>query len=145
MRQFSPMSSCCRLLLLPGDVATSRNTISCGSFLENERVSHQTFEKVTPYHKMRHGKMLKMSVIKSNAILKNVEIPANYLTLSPLDGPYGPMTNTGKDDFLGGLVQNSVNVLMAVFYNSLRFHLSYLTMLPPEKRRIIWVLTVNWK
>ena len=24
------------------------------------------------------------------------------LTLSPLDGPYGPMTNIGKDDFSGG-------------------------------------------
>ena len=28
---------------------------------------------------------------------------------------------------------------MAVFYNSLRFQLSYLTLLPPEKRRIVWV------
>ena len=42
-----------------------------------------------------------------------------------------------------GLSTNIVNVLMGVFYNSLRFHLSDLNMLPPEKRRIIWVLTVN--
>ena len=47
------------------------------------------------------------------------------LTLSPLDGLYGLMTNTGKDNFSGGYVQNIVNVLMAVFYNSLRFHLSF--------------------
>ena len=53
------------------------------------------------------------------------------------------MTYTGKDDFSGAEVQNIVNVLMAVFYKSLRFHLSYLTILPPEERRIIWVLTVN--
>ena len=65
------------------------------------------------------------------------------LTLSPLDGPYGPMTNTGKDDFSGGYVHNILNVLMAVFHNSVRCHLSYLNMLPPEKRRIIWILKVN--
>ena len=52
------------------------------------------------------------------------------LTLSPLDEPYGPTTDTEKDNFSGGVVQNIVKVLMAVFYNSLRFHLSYLTMLP---------------
>ena len=59
------------------------------------------------------------------------------VTLSPLDGPYGPKTNTGIDNFSGGSVENIVNVLIAVFYNSLRFHLSYLTMQPPEKRRIL--------
>ena len=63
------------------------------------------------------------------------------LTRSPLDRPYGPMTNTGKVDFSGSCVQNIVHVLMAVFYNSLCFHPRYLTMLPLEKRRIIWVLT----
>ena len=66
------------------------------------------------------------------------------LTLSLLDGPYSPKTNTGKDNFSGGQVQKIVNILMAVFYNSLRFHQSYLTMLPPAKRGIIWVLTANW-
>ena len=43
----------------------------------------------------------------------NVKVP---LTLSPLEGPYGPMTNTRKDNFSGG-VQNIVYVLMAVFHN----------------------------
>ena len=61
----------------------------------------------------------------------------SLLTLSPLDGPYGSMTNTGKDNFSWGYAQNIVNVLMAVFDNSLRFHLTYLTMLSPEKRRFI--------
>ena len=65
------------------------------------------------------------------------------LSLSPLDGPYGPNTNTVKNNFAGGKMQNIVNVLMAVFYNSFRFHLIYLAMFPPEKRRIIWVLTVD--
>ena len=65
------------------------------------------------------------------------------LTLSPPDGPYGPMTNTVRFNFSGGEVRYIVNVLMAVFYNSLRFHPLYLTMLPPEKRRFIWVLTVE--
>ena len=53
-------------------------------------------------------------------------------------GPYGPMRNTIKFNFSGGKVQNIVNVLMAVFKNSLRFHSLYLTMLPPEKCRFIW-------
>ena len=65
------------------------------------------------------------------------------LTLSPLDGSYGPITNTVKVNFSGGKVQNIVNVLMAFFYNSLCFHLLYLTMRPPEKRIFIWVLTVE--
>ena len=37
------------------------------------------------------------------------------LTLSPPDGSFGPMTNTVKDNFLGGEVQNIVDILMAVF------------------------------
>ena len=61
------------------------------------------------------------------------------LSLSPPDGPYGPMTNTVKDNFSGGNVQKLVNVLMAVFHTGSRFHLIYLTMPPPEKRRFIWV------
>ena len=77
-----------------------------------------------------------------SVLLKDVPLELRF-TLSPLDGPYGLMTNTGKDDFSRGEVQNIVNVLMAVFYNSLCFHLSYLTMLPLEKRIIIWVLIVN--
>ena len=56
----------------------------------------------------------------------------SLLTLSPLDGPYGPQTNTEKDYLPGGGVQNGVNVLMAVFYDSSRFYLIYFTMLPPE-------------
>ena len=56
------------------------------------------------------------------------------------------MTNLAKDYFSGGKVQNVVNFLMAVFYNSLRVHLMYLTMyLSPEKRRFIRILTVKWK
>ena len=53
------------------------------------------------------------------------------LTLSSPDGPYGLMTNNVKFNFSGGKIQSIANVLMAVFYNSLRFHLLYLTMLPP--------------
>ena len=60
------------------------------------------------------------------------------LTLSPPDGPDGPTTNHVKDIFSGGKVQNIVDVLTAVFYNSLRFHLVFLTMMPPEKRSFIW-------
>ena len=67
----------------------------------------------------------------------------SQLTLSPLDGPYSPTTNTGKDNFSGGKVQNIVNVLMAVFYNSLCILLIHLTMVPPEKCRFICVLTVK--
>ena len=52
------------------------------------------------------------------------------LTLAPLDGPYGPQTNTVTDYLPGGKIQNIVNVLMAVFYDSLRFNLIYLIMLP---------------
>ena len=52
------------------------------------------------------------------------------LSLSPPNGPYGPKTNIVKGNFSGGKVQNIVNVLMAVFYNSLCFHLIYFTMLP---------------
>ena len=40
------------------------------------------------------------------------------LTISPPDGQNGPMTNHVKDYFSGGKIQNIVNVLMAVFYNS---------------------------
>ena len=47
------------------------------------------------------------------------------LTLSLLDGPYGPNTNTVKDKVAGGKEQNIVNVLKAASYNSLRFHLIY--------------------
>ena len=65
------------------------------------------------------------------------------LTLSPLDGPYGPNTNTVINTFSGGKLQNIVKFLMALFYNSLRFHLTYLAMFPPEKRRILWVLPVD--
>ena len=65
------------------------------------------------------------------------------LTLSSLDGPYGPMPNILKINFAGGKVQNIVNVLMEVFYNSLRLHLTYLTMLPPVTRRFLWFLTVQ--
>ena len=65
------------------------------------------------------------------------------LTLSPTDGPYGPMTNSVKSNFSGGKVQNNVNVLMAVFHNSLRFHLIFLAMLPSEKHRFIWVLKIG--
>ena len=61
------------------------------------------------------------------------------LTLSQLDEPYGPMANIVKDNFSGGKVQNILIVLMAVFYNSLRSHLIYLTLPPPEKCRFIWV------
>ena len=35
------------------------------------------------------------------------------LTLSPLDGPFGPNKNTVKKNFSGSKVQNIVNVLMA--------------------------------
>ena len=68
--------------------------------------------------------------------MKDIYQLALVLTLSAPYGPYGPMTNTVKI-FRGGggKVQNMVNVLMAVFYNSLRFHLFCLTMLPPEKLR----------
>ena len=59
------------------------------------------------------------------------------------DEPNRPMTNTVKDNFSGGNIQNIIDALMAVFYNSLRFHLIYLTILPPEKRGFIWVLTVK--
>ena len=59
------------------------------------------------------------------------------ITLSPPDGPYGSMTNTVKNNFSRGKVKNTVNFLMAVLHNSLRFHLIYLTMLPPEKHRFI--------
>ena len=48
-----------------------------------------------------------------------------------------------KNLFFGGKVQNIVNVLMEVFYNSLHFRLIYLTMLPPEKRGFLLVLTVK--
>ena len=64
---------------------------------------------------------------------------AEVLTLSTPDGPCGPMTNTVKVNFSGGKVQNIVHVLRTVFYNSLHFHLLYLTMLHPEKRRFTWV------
>ena len=63
---------------------------------------------------------------------------AHMLTLSPPDGLYGPMINSVNDNFSGGNVQNIANVLMAVFHTSLRFHLTYLTMVPPEKLRFIW-------
>ena len=62
---------------------------------------------------------------------------------SPPDGPCGPMKNIVKDNFSGDKVQNIVIVLMAVFYNSLRFHLIYLTLLSPEMYRFIWVPTVK--
>ena len=65
------------------------------------------------------------------------------LTLAPLDWPYGPMTNTLQETLSGGKVQIIVDFLTAVFYNSLRFDLTYSTMLPPEKRRTILVLTVK--
>ena len=52
------------------------------------------------------------------------------LTLSPPDGPNGPMTNIVKDNFSEGKVQNIAIVLMTVFYNILRFHPVYLTLLP---------------
>ena len=61
------------------------------------------------------------------------------LPLSPLDQPYGPQTKTVQDNLPGGKVQNVVIILKAVFYDSLRFQLSYLTMLPPEKRRLVGV------
>ena len=54
-----------------------------------------------------------------------------------------PQTNTVKDNLPGGKVQNAVNVLMAVFYDSLRFQTSYLSMLPTEKRRFVRVLTAK--
>ena len=65
------------------------------------------------------------------------------LTLSLPDGPYVPMTNIIKDNFSGGKVQNIVIILMAVFYDSLRFHLIYLTLLPPEKCIFVWVPTIK--
>ena len=65
------------------------------------------------------------------------------LTLSLPDGPYGPLTNTVINNISGGEIQNTVNFLMVVFHNSLRFHLIYSTMLPPKKRRFIWILTVK--
>ena len=37
------------------------------------------------------------------------------LTLSPLEGPYGPMTNNGKDDFSGGLSTKYCKCSLAVF------------------------------
>ena len=46
--------------------------------------------------------------------------------------PYGPVANIVKDNFSGDKVENIVIVLMAVFYNSLRFHLICLN-LPPLK------------
>ena len=49
--------------------------------------------------------------------MNNIRVSKD-LTLSPLDEPYGPMTNTGKDKFSGGKVQNIVNAPMAVFYSS---------------------------
>ena len=42
------------------------------------------------------------------------DIFSTTFNLSPLDGPYGPMTNTVKDNFSGGKVKKIVNVLMAV-------------------------------
>ena len=65
------------------------------------------------------------------------------ITLSPLDGPYGLHTNTVKDNLPEGKIQNIVNVLMEVLYDSLRFNLIYLIMLRPEKRRFVGVLTVK--
>ena len=44
-----------------------------------------------------------------------IEFP---LTLTPQDRPYGPMSNIVKINFSGGKVQNIVNVLMKVFFNS---------------------------
>ena len=41
--------------------------------------------------------------------------------------------------FQGGSVKNIVIVLMIVYYNSLRIYLIYLTLLPPEECRFIWV------
>ena len=63
--------------------------------------------------------------------------PELRLALSPPDGPYGQKINTAKGHFTGGKVRNIVVVLTAVFYNSLRFHLT------PKKSIFIWVLTVN--
>ena len=54
-----------------------------------------------------------------------------------------PKDNHRKRSFSGGKIRNIVDVLTAVFSNSLRFHLTYLTMLPPEKSKFIWVLTVK--
>ena len=48
------------------------------------------------------------------------------LTLLPLDGPNGPMTNTGKEEFQG------VSTKYCKCSDG-----------TPEKRRITWVLTVN--
>ena len=48
------------------------------------------------------------SFVRSDAAfvvtITSVQLQSEYfhLTLSPLDGPYDPMTNTGKDDFSGG-------------------------------------------
>ena len=69
----------------------------------------------------------------------------HFFQINPFtpDGPYDPMTETIKDNFSGGNEHNIVNVLMAVFYYILRFHLNYLTMLALEKRRFVWVLTVK--
>ena len=39
---------------------------------------------------------------------------SKLLTLSPPDGPYGPINNTVKGYFARGKVQKIVNVLMAV-------------------------------
>ena len=90
--------------------------------------------------------------IFSQALKKNLRDDHNfiyilcnvpYLTLPPPDGPYDLMTNTVKEKFSGGKIQNIVDVLTAVFYDSLRFHLTYLTKLTPEKRSFIWALTVK--
>ena len=48
-----------------------------------------------------------------------------------------PINKHRKIYFSGGKVTNIVSVLMAVLYNSLHFHLIYLSMLPPEKRIFI--------
>ena len=53
-----------------------------------------------------------------------------------------PNNKHRKDQFFRGKVQNIVNVLMEVFYYSLSFHLMYF-MLHPEKRSLLWVLTVK--
>ena len=46
------------------------------------------------------------------------------LTLSPLDGPYGPQTNNVKDNLCKSKSKNVVSI------DTLRFQLSYLTVLP---------------
>ena len=52
-------------------------------------------------------------ILRSSSSYQQRKTNISLLTLSPLDGPYGPQTNTVKDYLPGGRAQNIVIVLMA--------------------------------